>query len=116
MKAHQLAEIVQNKFDAINIDEIQSQFQGINKYDNNGRISDEWNNKHIENEAFVQWIEACGELEMYLRVNLGTFKETELVYKWAKAICMRRNMLLSNWRSGYSYMSFVDYLNKIVKL
>jgi hypothetical protein len=109
--AHQLAEIVQNKFEAINIDEINQEFADIKKYDC-GRISDEWQNKKIENEAFVDWIKSCSELETYLRANLGTFTETELVYKWAKVICMRRNELLSTWRSGYSYISFVDYLNK----
>jgi hypothetical protein len=113
MTAHQLAEIVQNKFDAINIDEINAEFAGINKYEENGRISDEWQNKAIEDKAFVDWIKSCTELETYLRVNLGTFTETEMVYKWAKAICMRRNNLLSTWRSGYAYMSFVEYLNKI---
>lgn len=113
MTAHELAQIVQDKFDAINIDEINQEFAGIEKYEQNGRITDEWNNKSIENKSFNDWIMACCRLEEYLRINLGTFTETELVYKWAKTICMRRNMLLSSWRSGYSYISFVDYLNKI---
>ena len=111
MTAHQLAQIVQEKFDAINLEEVDKEFADIQKYDC-GRISDVWQNKQIENEAFVDWVKACSELESYLRLNLGTFTETELVYKWAKAICMRRNMLLSTWRSGYSYMSFVEYINK----
>ena len=100
MTAHYIAKIVQNQYEKINIDEMLSEFQGIEKY-KYGRLSDEWVNTRIENKQYHRWIHACYLLESYLKRNFLSFAETELVYHWAKDICEQRNRVLNQNRLGW---------------
>jgi hypothetical protein len=97
MTAHFLAEIVQSQYHKLNIDEMLSEFKGIEKYQY-GRISDEWINKRIENKQYYKWQHAGYLLEMHIRENWDTFEQTELVYTWAKDLCEKKNRELNKKR------------------
>jgi len=86
MTANFVAQVVQNCFDKIDLDKINSEFKGLEKYQY-GRISDKWINKRIDNKEYKRWLMACGVLNIYLKMNYGNFEQTELVYRWAKEIC-----------------------------
>jgi hypothetical protein len=43
---------------------------------------------------------------------MGKFKETELVYHWAKDYCIRQNNLINRWKMLGGYSTFADWLNK----
>lgn len=94
MTAHFLAKIVQSQYEKLNIDEMLSEFKGIEKY-KYGRVSDEWANKQIENKQYHKWIHACYLLETHIQDNWNTFAQTELVYTWAKKLCERKNQELN---------------------
>jgi hypothetical protein len=50
-------------------------------------------------------------LESHIRRNFSNFKETELVYKWAKDLCDSRNNLYNDYRaSGWYYGDFENFL------
>lgn len=100
MTAHMIAKLVQIHYERLNIDEILSEFKGIEKYEY-GRISDKWVNKEIENAQYYKWIRAWDLLKTYLRLNFSTFVESELVYRWAKDICEHRIQHLNKSRLGY---------------
>ena len=54
-----------------------------------------------------KWLISIGLLEVYLLHNYATFKRTELVYKWAKDVCDRRNDELNQYRMwGWTKGSF----------
>jgi len=108
MTADFIAKVVQSQYDKISVDEMLSEFEGIEKYQY-GRLSDEWVNKQIENEQYHRWIHSCYLLEEYISSH-GDFKETELVYKWAKQLCERRNKMLNKRRMGWDEPS-VRYLS-----
>jgi hypothetical protein len=101
MTANLIAKVVQSQYEKLNVDELLSEFKGIEKY-KYGRLSDEWVNKHIDNEQYHRWIDACYLLETYLKRHFQTFVETELVYTWAKDICEQRNKYLNKRRMGYN--------------
>jgi hypothetical protein len=104
MTANYIARVVESLYDKINIDEMLSEFEGIEKYTYD-RLSDEWVNKQIKHKEYYRWLKACGLLETYCTMNMGKFKETELVYKWAKDCCIRQNNLLNEFRA-YSWGSY----------
>lgn len=58
-----------------------------------------------------KFLMSIGLLETYLLHNYATFKRTELVYKWAKNLCDRRNNELNEYRTwGWTKGTFDDYL------
>ena len=97
MTAHFIARVVQSLYDKIDIDAMLKEFDGIEKYQHE-RVSDEWTNRQITNKAYIRWVMACGTLEAFCRKNIGKFKETELVYRWAKQQCDQQNILLNRQR------------------
>ena len=101
MTANLIAKVVQSQYEKLNVDELLSEFSGIEKYDECGRLSDNWVNRKIENEQYYRWLDACYLLQNYLERNFETFVETELVYYWAKGICEQRNKYLNRIRMGY---------------
>ncbi len=102
MTAHYIARVVESLYNKINLDDIFFQWKDIKRVEGCGRFTDEWVNRPIESKAFDRWIKACGILETYCRKNMGKFKETELVYKWAKDYCIYQNKLLNEYRA-YSW-------------
>jgi hypothetical protein len=112
MTAHYIARVVQSLYEKINIDEMLAEFEGVNKYEKSGYLTDEWRNKQIKNKAYIRWAMACGLLERYCQMNMGKFKETELVYRWAKDCCIKQNNLINRWKMIGGYSTFADWLNK----
>jgi len=111
MTANYIAKVVQSQFDKINIDEINSEFAGIEKY-KYGRISDEWINKRIENKQYYRWLKSCNLLEDYIKQNFEKFEQTELVYYWAKDLCDRKNKILNEWRAYGAFTTFKEFIKK----
>lgn len=106
MTANYVAIIVQSMYDKINIDDILKEFkaiEGMKKYDDYG-MTPEYQSFRIKNKAYNRWLESCYVLEAYLKFNFETFKETDLVYLWAKAICDRRNLWLNEKRANIKYI------------
>ena len=115
MTAHFVAKVVQSQFDKINLSEVNSEFDGLKKYDC-GRLSDEWVNHRIQNKQFNRWMKSCGVFETYLRTNFSTFVVTDLVYEWGKDICDMRSKELNDYRTyGWVHGTFENYLNRKYK-
>ena len=112
MTAHYIARVVESLFDKVDIEKMSATFKGIKKYEDCGRVSDEWVNIRITEKTYLRWCQAVGVLETYCRQNFATFKETELVYKWAKNVCEQRNYEYNQWRAFGGYKSFEQWLNK----
>ena len=91
MTAHYIAKVVESLYNKVNIDKMSAGFDKLKQYDSPGRMSDEWINRRITEKSYIRWCQAVGVLENYCRDNFTTFKETELVYKWAKNVCNQRN-------------------------
>lgn len=98
MTANFIAQLVENLYNKIDINELRKEFDGIEKYSSNGSITDEWVNKRIENKDYIKWVKSCSLLEIYLKYKFPDFEETELVRKWAKTICDERISHLNNSR------------------
>lgn len=111
MTANLIAKVVESQYQKISIDALLSEFNGIEKY-KYGRLSDEWVNKPIENEQYHRWADSCYVLEEYIRCHFADFEQTELVYRWAKDLCVRKNTLLNNWMGSGCGMTFKDWLAK----
>jgi len=109
MTANLIAKVVESQYQKISIDEILSEFHNIKKYEY-GRLSDEWVNKHIDNEQYHRWIHSCYLLEEYIRFHFADFEQTELVYYWAKDLCERKNKLLNKWRGSCNRLTFKEWL------
>ena len=109
MTAHYIAKVVESQYQKISIDEMLSEFDGIEKY-KYGRVSDEWVNKKIDNDQYHRWLQACYLLEEYITRNFDTFVATELVEKWAKQFVATRNKLLIEHRANSWGQSFRDWL------
>jgi len=111
MTANLIAKVVDSQYQKISIDEMNAEFNGIEKY-KYGRLSDEWVNKRIDNEQYHRWIHSCYLLEEYIRCHFADFEETELVYRWAKYLCEKKNMLKNKWRCNYTGLTFKEWLVK----
>ena len=111
MTANLIAKVVESQYQKISIDALLSEFNGIERY-KYGRLSDEWVNKPIENEQYHRWADSCYVLEEYIRCHFADFEQTELVYRWAKDLCERKNMLVNKWRSSYTGLTFKEWLDK----
>lgn len=111
MTANYIAKVVESLYNKVDIDKILEGFNKLKKY-HCGRVSDEWANRQITEKSFIRWYKAIGILETYCRDNFATFEETELVYKWAKEVCDRRNYLYNQWRVYGGYSTFEQWLKK----
>lgn len=98
MTANYIARVVQSLYEKIDIEEITSQWKDIQIVDGAGRFTDEWINRKIENKAFTRWLMACSKLDEFCRKNILTFKQTELVYRWAKNYCEMQIRILNEYR------------------
>ena len=79
MTAHELAQVIEDKYNQIDITDY-----------NNDRL-------------FYNFNVACGELDTYLREHFYDFEETELVTKWAKSWSYQR-MFFDNWYRSFGWM------------
>jgi len=112
MTANYIAKVVESLYNKVDIDKMSAGFDTIKQYNDCGRISDDWTNRRITEKSYLRWCQAKGFLENYCRDNFTTFKETELVYKWAKRVCEDRNTLYNEWRIWGGYNTFEQWLNK----
>lgn len=98
MTANLIARVVESMYQKINIDELMSETQGVKMRDDSYNITAEFQRCQLKmsigktsQHPYNRWLASCSLLEEYLRQNPDTFVETELVYKWAKDTCDRRN-------------------------
>ena len=112
MTADYIARVVESLYHKVDIDKMSEGFDKLKQYDSPGRQSDEWVNRQITEKSYIRWCQAIGFLETYCRMNFTTFKETELVYKWAKRVCEDRSKLYNEWRAFGGYRTFDEWLNK----
>lgn len=112
MTANHIAKVVDSLYNKVDIDKMSAGFDTIKQYNDCGRTSDDWINRRITEKSYLRWCQAKGFLENYCRDNFTTFKETELVYKWAKNVCNQRNKMYNQWREFGGYSTFEQWLNK----
>ena len=112
MTANFIAQVVENYYNKLDLDNITVQWKDIEQYSDCGRVSDKWVNREIKDPTYFRWLEACYVLETYLKKNYNTFHDTELVRKWASDICKQRNHDLNQWRAYGAYVSFSNFLKK----
>jgi hypothetical protein len=91
MTANYIARVVESLYNKLDINKMSAGWDKIKKYDDCGRVSDEWMNRSITDKTYIRWCMAINRLEEYCIKNYDTFEETELVYKWAKNVCEQRN-------------------------
>jgi hypothetical protein len=109
MTAHLIAKVVQSQFEKINLDDIFSQWKDIKRIDGCGRFTDEWVNRTIDDKQYYKWMKACYLLEEHIKRNFETFEQTELVYTWAKNLCIEKNNELNRWRQFGGYQTFSEF-------
>jgi len=112
MTANHIAKVVESLYNKVDINKMSEGFDKLKQYDSPGRQSDEWVNRRITEKSYIRWCQAVGFLENYCRDNFTTFKETELVYKWAKRVCEDRNKMYNEWRAFGGYSTFDQWLDK----
>jgi hypothetical protein len=112
MTANYIANVVESLYNKVDINKMSAGFDKLKQYDSPGRQSDEWVNRRITEKTYIRWCQAVGFLENYCRMNFTTFKETELVYKWAKRVCEDRNKMYNEWRAFGGYRTFDQWLDK----
>ena len=112
MTANYIANVVESLYNKVDINKMSAGFDKLKQYDSPGYLSDEWVNRRITEKSYIRWCQAIGFLENYCRMNFTTFKETELVYKWAKRVCEDRNKLYNQWRAFGGYRTFEQWLDK----
>lgn len=67
-----------------------------------------------KSSSIYQWQMAAGLLDRYLSFHYCTFKESDLVYRWAKDKCKERNRELIKYRAyGYWCGTFCEYIKKV---
>lgn len=112
MTPNYIARVVESLYDKVDIDKMSATFKDIKQFNDCGRTSDDWINRRITEKSYIRWCQAIGVLETYCQHNFATFKETELVYKWAKRVCEQRNYEYNQWRAFGGYNTFDQWLNK----
>ena len=112
MTANFIAQVVENLYNKVDIDKMSEGFDQIRKYDDSGRMTDDWVNTRISEKSYLRWVRAINTLETYCQMNFETFEETELVYKWAKRVCAYRNSAYNQWRAYGGYSTFKEWLKK----
>jgi hypothetical protein len=112
MTSNYVAKVVESLYNKLDIDKMSEGFDKIKKYNDCGRITDEWVNTKITDKSFVRWCKSIGVLETHLLMNYENFNETELVYKWGKRICEQRNWEYNQWRTFGGYKTFGEWLKR----
>ena len=111
MTSNYIAKVVESLYNKVDIDKMSEGFDKLKKYEDCGRVSDEWVNRRITEKSYFRWCQSINVLEQHLIDNYTTFEETELVYKWGKKICERRNKEFNEFRSTPTHNTFEEWLN-----
>jgi hypothetical protein len=85
LTAHNIAELVQEKFDSIDFNEMLENWKDIPVLDSSGFYTISWQKRKFSPE-FTEWLVACGKLEDFLKQHPDS-EQTDLVYTWAKQVC-----------------------------
>lgn len=112
MTANFIAQVVENYYQKLDIDEMAAPWKDIPQRNEYGNLTHDWINRELKNPTYIRWCQAIGVLETYCCHNFETFKETELVYKWAKRVCERRNHAVNEWKAYGGYNSFSNFLKR----
>lgn len=112
MTANFIAQVVENYYQKLDIDEMTAPWKDIPQHNEYGTVTHEWINRELKNPTYLRWCMAIGVLESYCLANFESFVETELVYKWAKRVCERRNAALNQWKIWGGYNSFSKFLKQ----
>lgn len=112
MTANLIAQVVENYYNKLDLDQMKAPWQGIKQYEY-GKVTDEWINRDLKDATYLRWCSAINTLETYCRQNFTTFQETDLVRKWAKPVCEARNHAKNQFRAyGWCSKSFSDFLRE----
>ena len=109
MTAHLIARVVQSQFEKVDFDAIIDKWKHIKRIDGSGRFTDEWVNRQIDDKQYYKWMKSCSLLEEHIKRNFETFEQTELVYTWAKDLCIQKNNELNRWRQFGTYQTFSEF-------
>ena len=112
MTAHFIAQVVENYYNKLSLEDMVAPWKEIKQYNEYGNVTHDWINRDLREPKYIRWCQAIGVLESYCKQNFDTFQETELVYKWAKNVCIQRNEAINQWRIWGGYKSFSDFLKR----
>lgn len=112
MTAHFIAQVVENYYQKLDIDQMTAPWKDIPQRNEYGNVTHEWINRDLRDPTYIRWCQAIGVLESYCKANFETFQETELVYKWAKRVCEHRNHAINQYRVHGGYNSFSTFLKR----
>lgn len=112
MTANFIAQVVENYYNKLSLEDIVAPWKEIKQYNEYGNLTHDWINRDLKDPIYLRWCQAIGVLETYCCHNFDSFQETELVYKWAKRVCERRNHAVNQWRIWGGYKSFSDFLKQ----
>ena len=110
MTANFIAQVVENYYNKLSLEDMAAPWKGIKQYNEYGNVTHEWINRDLKEPKYIRWCQAIGVLESYCRQNFDTFQETELVSKWAPRICEERNYKMNEWKIFGGYDSFSNFL------
>lgn len=112
MTANFIAQVVENYYNRLDLDEMTAPWKDIPQRNEYGTTTDEWINRDLKDPAYLRWCYAINTLESYCYEHFESFQETELVYKWAKRVCERRNAAVNQWKIWGGYNSFSNFLKQ----
>lgn len=112
MTANFIAQVVENYYQKLDIDQMTAPWKDIPQRNEYGNITHEWINRDLKEPTYIRWCQAIGVLETYCCHHFDSFQETELVYKWAKRVCERRNHAVNQWKAYGGYNSFSNFLKR----
>ncbi len=112
MTANFIAQVVENYYNKLDLDKMAAPWKEIKQYNEYGNVTHEWINRDLKNPTYLRWCKAIGLLESYCLEHFDSFQETELVYKWAKRVCERRNAAVNQWKAFGGYNSFSNFLKQ----
>ena len=112
MTANLIAQVVENYYNKLDLDEMTAPWKDIKQYNEYGNVTHEWINRDLKNPTYMRWCKATGLLESYCKQHFDSFQQTELVYKWAKRVCEERNRAKNEWKAYGGYQSFSTFLTR----
>lgn len=112
MTANFIAQVVENYYNKLSLEDMAAPWKDIKQYNEYGNVTDEWINRDLKDPTYIRWCYAITALETYCQQNFATFQETELVYKWAKRVCEARNHAKNQWKIWGGYESFSNFLKR----
>ena len=112
MTANFIAQVVENYYNKLDLDEMAVRWKDIQRVNEYGNVTHEWVNRDLKDPVYLRWCMAMGVLETYCCNHFETFIETELVYRWAKRVCEQRNAALNEWKVNGGYNSFSKFLKQ----